>query len=145
MTAIYVTKGQLTNGGISADRVADAQAYLTHDYNGDPRNMQQYLDAPLREAVVLLRWRLESNGLDWSVEAICNRELTDAELKQLGDEVSGQNSDGLGEGFEQQPFAEGEREDDGYYDDNDEWVEEDDFVMVSFDWQTNDHVFTRIV
>ena len=34
------------------------------------------------------------------------RELTEQELEKLSDWISGQNSDGLGEGFEQQDFAE---------------------------------------
>ena len=55
-----------------------------------------------------------------------------------------QNSDGLGEGFEQQSFASYEIEDDyncGY--DEDEYIEPE-YVMASFDWETNDYEFTLV-
>jgi len=59
-------------------------------------------------------------------------------LDKISDWVSGQNSDGLGEGFEQQPFAETE---DDYYDDEDYDRE---YHMSSFDWKTNKYKFKRI-
>lgn len=145
MTAIYETRGQLTNGGIEPENVAKAQAYLTNDHNGKPLNMQQYLD-PSLEAVILLRWFLDGNGLDYRVEAICSRELNDDELKALASEISGQNSDGLGEGFEQQDFAWNEEghDCDSDCDECDGYGCEDGGVMVSFDWKTNDSTLTRI-
>jgi hypothetical protein len=57
---------------------------------------------------------------------VTHRPLTDEESKQISEWISGQNSDGLGEGFEQQSFAEIEGDD-----------ENDDWAMASFDWQTN--------
>ncbi len=149
MTAIYETRGTLT-GTIERENVATAQAYLTHDHDGAPMNMQQYLDPPLKELVVMLRWELNSNGHDYRVEAITTRDLTTDELKQLSSEVSGQNSDGLGESFEQQAFAE-EAEDgecgdcencyNGYTCD----AGDEDYGMISFDWKTNDLAWTKIV
>lgn len=127
MTAIYHTKGTLT-GTIDQDNVPAAQDYLTRD------DMTQYVapNAGLDGVLVRIEWNLHSDGYNYHVEAVCDRELSDAELKQLSDEVSGQNSDGLGEGFEQQEFAEIEPDD------------EDDWSMISFDWETNKNEFTRV-
>jgi hypothetical protein len=131
MTAIYRTKGVLT-GTIESENVAAAQDYLTND------DMTQYLDQPLRDAVALVRWNLNSDGHTYYVEAICHRELNDDELKELAEWTSGQNSDGLGEGFEQQDFAWV----DDSYDDDDEY---ESGSMVSFDWKTNDSTYERVV
>lgn len=140
MTAIYITKGTLTNA-IPEEGIREAQAYLTED------DMTQYIDPPLSDAMVRVQWKLESDGYHWSVEAITNRELTEAELKELSQWVSGQNSDGLGEGFEQQDFAWSTDTDDcgdceGC---NEGWSCEDDGgAMCSFDWKTNDCAFERV-
>jgi hypothetical protein len=134
MTAIYRTTGTLT-GTIEADNVGLAQDYLRQD------NMAQYLDEPLRSAVVRLEWNLHNDGHNYHVEAICNRELTEDELSDLSDEVSGQNSDGLGEGFEQQDFAEITTEDANYFDDDETDAE---YSMISFDWKTNKLPWTRV-
>lgn len=160
----YRTTGHLT-GHIETENVAAAQHYLLF-YGDTPINMQQYLDPPLKGVVELLEWTLHADGYNYHVTAIANRELTDAELKQLSSEVSGQNSDGLGEGFEQQPFAElgGEEEvaceecsgNGDLFDDETEeyshcencdgngYFNEDNYGMISFDWQDNILTFERI-
>lgn len=170
---IYRTTGVLTST-IAPENVAAAQRYLTHDHEGEPINMEQYLDPPLKGLVESLEWRLDGDGHSWSVTAYVPRELTDDELKQLAGEVSGQNSDGLGESFEQQDFA--WDSDEGYeeecsdcegrgelesYDEDEErtgtwetcgscdgggYLEHDDSSgrMISFDWQTNDCKFERV-
>lgn len=157
MTAIYRSTGTLTHA-IPSDGIGQAQAYLARD------DMSKYLDPPLDEVVVRLEWTLHNDGFAYHVEAIAQRELTELELTHLAEEVSGQNSDGMGEGFEQQDFAwveQGEEEvachncdgsgldleeDDcatcdgaGYF------PEGDDGIMCSFDWRTNDSTFTRVV
>lgn len=143
--AIYETKGQLVRA-IPDDGVAEAQRYLTHDHEGNPNNMEQYLDPPLKGVVADLRWELAGNGLDYTVRATCERELTDDELKKLSEEVSGQNSDGLGEGFEQQDFAWVQEHDDSWdwLHDTDGETYEDEGRMCSFDWQTNELPWTRV-
>jgi hypothetical protein len=122
---IYRSTGTLT-GYIERESVSLAQAYLTDD------DMTQFLDDSIKESIERVQWYLDSNGHDYYVEAIAKRELTDDELRVLAEWVSGQNSDGLGESFEQQSWAEQEGED------------EDDWSMISFDWKTNDSKFTRI-
>lgn len=153
---IYRTTGHLVDS-ISREHVAEAQKYLQAD------EMAKYLDPPLEDVVTRLTWYLDSNGYDYYVEAICNRELTTEELKQLGSEVSGQNSDGLGEGFEQQEFAwsedpvededcsacDGTGTDDagmqcGECDGQGVIDGEEGGHMCSFDWETNDSVFVRV-
>ncbi len=128
---IYRSTGHLTHAIQDLKDVKLAQEYLMSD------PMAQYLDPPLNEVVVRLQWHLDSDGYNYYIEAICNRELTDDELKQLASEVSGQNSDGLGEGFEQQDFA-------TVYGDADRWGDAEYVGMCSFDWETNDSTFVRV-
>ena len=59
------------------------------------------------------------------------RLLNQDELDFVSSWITGQNSDGLGEGFEQQEFAWMP------YDDDDDYY--DDGEMASFDWQTNNY------
>ncbi len=143
---VYETSGHLT-GIIESENFIAAQAYLTYDHTGKPLNMEQYLDQPLRDAVEMLEWQLDGNGCDYKVRAITKRALTHDELDKLSSEVSGQNSDGLGEGFEQQAFAErhdgecGECSGCEYGD----GCEDDDYAgMISFDWQTNKLPWTKV-
>ena len=76
-----------------------AQAYLTDD------DMTQYVPEELKGVITKAEWTLddESSG---HVSIQTTRDLTDAEKKSLQSWIDGQNSDGLGEGFEQQQFAE---------------------------------------
>ena len=108
--------------------------------------MTKYLnnDVPksLTGVISSIKWNLtdiDSGNITFKA----NRELTNEELDWVSNWVSGQNSDGLGEGFEQQDFAnynvgEYDRYSDYYDDSEEEWV------MASFDWQTNDYKFERI-
>lgn len=125
---IYQTKGQLT-GVIESENLAVAQAYLSDD------DMAKYVDEDLQGALERIEWRLGSDGYHYRVEAVAKRELTDAEQGKLSEWVSGQNSDGLGEGFEQQPFAETAAD----YED-----EEDEVGMISFDWRDNEYPWERV-
>lgn len=125
---IYKSTGTLT-GYVNDVRLA--QEYLTDD------DMTQYLEGSLAEAVEHVEWQLAGDGHKYSVVAITKRELSDDELKELASWTSGQNSDGLGEGFEQQDFA--------WNVEYNRWGDPvDDGEMVSFDWQTNDSTFERV-
>ena len=161
---IYKTKGVLT-GTIVPENVATADAYLReHD-------MTQFLDVSIAKPIEHIEWKLEADGHNWNVTAFTKRELNDDELRVLREWVSGQNSDGLGESFEQQDFAWEENDDadeecgecygNGWVreldDDGDDvqvdcsscdgdgyFQRDDDGRMISFDWETNDCAFVRI-
>ena len=113
---IYTTSGTLTN---PVNDLGLAQQYLSES------DMTQYIDDRLTGVVLDIRWELTSVA-SWKVTVVAQRELTDDEEAAISSWISGQNSDGLGEGFEQQAFAEEDDEDDEYS-----------VVMSSFDWQTN--------
>ena len=116
----YITEGTLTHP--VSDYTA-ARDYLRSD------DMTKYVDKDLAEIVHDISWDLTDDD-SWKVVIITVRELTAEESKALSAWICGQNSDGLGEGFEQQPFAEHSLDCD--YDDDD-----DRFTMSSFDWETN--------
>lgn len=95
------------------------------EYLNEP--METYLDPPLISVVHTIRWDLK-NEAEWFVDVVTNRRLTDEESAAVSEWISGQNSDGLGEGFEQQDFAEHFDEDSDH---------DDDDTMSSFDWRIN--------
>jgi hypothetical protein len=165
---VYRTTGKLTQT-IERDNVGEAQAYLhQHDMTGYVSD-----NASLEGLLEFVEWNLDGNGRDYSITVVANRELNDDELKRLSSECSGQNSDGLGESFEQQDFAwieDGEEEVDCHNCDGtgrapyaSPAVDEDDDAddcptcdgvgyfeasdngsMASFDWKTNELPWTRI-
>ena len=127
MKFIYQTRFFLT------DTVKDFEAareYLIKD------DMTKYLlnDDRGCNKVVSVKWILEtsSSGI---IEVQTNQELTEIEKRCISSWISGQNSDGLGEGFEQQDFANYFI---GEWDDYDDYYDED-WTMASFDWETNDY------
>ena len=73
------------------------------------------------------------------VQVVTTRDLTDDESKRISSWVRGQNSDGLGEGFEQQWFSEGKFDPLDFGDDSYE-----DYEVASFDWGTNAYPLMRI-
>lgn len=129
MTTTYRTEGRLTNPVTDLEA---ARAYLNIE-----GGMAQYLcwadQIDLKEAVHSVTWDLAADS-HWFVVVVANQDLDADQLTRLSQWISGQNSDGLGEGFEQQPFAEPEPEYDRYgnLEDDDE-----DYRMASFDWETN--------
>lgn len=89
----------------------EARKYLDED------NMVNYLPDKLSEKVILIQYDLITNNRGF-INIISNSPLTQEELIELKNELDGQNSDGLGEGFSQQEFAElssGEEDDDYNY------------------------------
>lgn len=133
-----------------------AQGYLTED------DMTEYLKedlddsctyfklpmAHLKDKVKHIEWHLVTEDEGY-IELIATEEIPQAELDQISEWVSGQCSDGLGEGFEQQDFANYEAGNHdswgGDYEDED-WDaddENDGWTMCSFDWKTNKYIFSR--
>ena len=126
MTTTYRATGKLTIP------VSDLNA--AREYLDEP--MVDYIDQALVGVVHTIKWDLADEDT-WTVEAVTNRHLTVEESTALSEWISGQNSDGLGEGFEQQVFA-------GHWSEDDDEDDASD-CMSSFDWQTNDYhlVITR--
>lgn len=121
----------------------DARAYLEED------NMLNYFDnEQIKRKLRSIEWHLIDEGSGY-VEVIANTELSDNELEEISAYISGQNSDGLGEGFEQQDFASYDAAlIDEYGNENNSLVWDDDYeedwVMASFDWQNNDYALELV-
>ena len=116
-----------------------AQEYLKED------DMTVYLkeDSRLKSVsqfVEKIEWILKDESSGY-IDLTTNKELTTEQLAIISDWVSGQNSDGLGEGFEQQDFACYEDEGLTGYEGSD-WDNET--IMASFDWQTNQYIFGAV-
>lgn len=144
--ARYVTEFHLTH---PVNDLSAAREYLQAD------NMTEYLIDDLDylkltrlqpSDIVNIQWDLqdEQYGLIYLDTAI---DLTDDELAKISDWVSGQNNDGLGEGFEQQDFASGEDFEEYEYEDEDGDIQtdyEEVSTMASFDWETNNYTFEKV-
>ena len=105
-----------------ADRIQEKlEIYLDQD----TQSMAKYFDKPGKEKLLLADWHLEcvDNKLYGKVDVRLKEPMTLEETKHLKDWILGQNSDGLGEGFEQQ----GIRTEDG-------------LLYVSF-WNSRDDYF----
>lgn len=121
----------------------EAQAYLEED------NMLYYFDnEEIKRKLQSMTWHLVDCGSGY-IEVIANEELSENELEEISEYIKGQNSDGIGEGFEQQDFASydaallndrGEIDDSLLYDDD----YEEDWVMASFDWNSNYYVLELV-
>lgn len=110
-----------------------AQNYLQEDNMEKYFHMDSRITGNLRLAVDKIKWNLVDDDAGY-IEVIANRELTDDEKKSVSDWIRGQNSDGLGEGFEQQDFACYPDPDLDYG--SDEYYDED-WLTASFDWKHN--------
>lgn len=137
---IYRTYFKLTNYVIDFE---EARKYLIED------NMKQYLQNDSRcstdtySKILSIEWILKDKNSGY-IELKTTEELSTEELDKLSDWVRGQNSDGIGESFEQQDFACYVSEDfdtEGYYDED---YDENDYITASFDWQTNEYKFELI-
>lgn len=132
----YYTNFMLSH---SVNDFEKAKQYLIED------NMTNYLKTDMslpksaRDKVELIEWQLikENQG---QIEVKTNEYLTDEESSAISEWISGQCSDGLGEGFEQQDFAnymEGDEYNPYFVEEEAVEFEEHDYVMASFDWRTN--------
>ena len=68
-------------------------------------NMADYLDPPLSNKVFSMEWDIAAIGRSAYGKITCEllEPLAREEQEELADWILGQNSDGLGEGFEQRP------------------------------------------
>jgi len=122
--------------------INDAQEYLSEDdmtkYLKDDNRISQ----STRNSVTNIAWILQDEQSGY-IELETTVELSDLELMSISNWVSGQNSDGLGEGFEQQGFA-NYQIDDGWGNGDEYDADSDIWIMASFDWRTNDYKFELV-
>lgn len=139
----YETLFQLTDPVIDYEAARDylkekdmAEYLKDHIQYLSDRKGSQISD--FHDAISDIQWDLDMETAG-RITLTANRELTGQELSVVSEWVSGQNSDGLGEGFEQQPFA-------CYTDPDFDWDDDEDTepTMASFDWETNSYQFTDI-
>ena len=102
---------------VNEDEIWGAAEYLARE------NMARYYDGKARDHIESIRWRLVSFD-DGYVETVTTQALTDDELDELWSFIEGQNSDGLGEGFEQNFSSTFFNEE----------SEEEDSLMCRFQW-----------
>lgn len=106
MILLYKTDFKLS-ASIKEKDFESAFDYLVED------EMANYVDDEVKTSLISMRYVLTQ--LDrGTVFIVAKRELTEKELAILKQEIEGQNSDGLGEGFCSQDFAEHET-DNGEY------------------------------
>lgn len=123
--------------------VSAAQEYLSKD------DMTKYLKSDSRindstkEKISKITWILRDDQYGY-IELETTDEMLDLELSNISNWVSGQNSDGMGEGFEQQDFANYQLENGWGYDEDEYDDYNEDWVMASFDWRTNDYKFELV-
>lgn len=150
-TYTYSTPFEFTNPLPDDKAFHDARRYLDSSNvpTKDCPSMSYFLRESVPEAERLglnVAWRLGSPE-GGSIEVESPEELDAETLSKISMWISGQNSDGLGEGFEQQDFAiidDGDDrswDDDEDYDPYDPWSD-DGTECVSFDWQDNDYMLT---
>ncbi len=147
-TITYVTVFRLAievpvndaNTYLQEDNMVD---YLKDSVNDDKNNTIKSSD------LVSITWAVANDGHysdHGTIALVTTREFTEKELDFVSEYVKGQNSDGLGECFEQHFEYEETSNIDNYEDDEDEYgdgIGNDTFEMASFDWQTNDYKFKR--
>lgn len=126
------------------------------DYKGAQEYLQQYNMGDylvsnisqdgrgFEDIIFSAKWYLNKPKYDETdsgyIEVITTKELNKEQKKYVSEWIKGQNSDGIGECFEQQDWSGDERNDmfvDDYYD-------EDEYDMCSFDWRTNNYELTLI-
>ena len=143
----YITTFNLSNS-VANSKMGEANQYLQED------NMTKYLIADLKyykhdkseiDKIIDIEWRLDSPNRG-RIVLMSSFDLSEDTLAKVSEWVKGQNSDGLGEGFEQQDWGEiepmygcpiGDEEEDEYIDDY-SYQE-----MYSFDWYTNNYIFAK--
>lgn len=119
--------------------ILDANVYLHEEdmtiYLKDDNSISE----DVRNAVEKIEWTLKDESSGY-IELKTIRELSDTELKSISEFVSDQTSDGIGEGFESQSFAQYEDEGlDGY--EGSDW--DDEIITASFEWP-NEFIFEKV-
>lgn len=113
-----------------------ARNYLDQPYYTDLLKDDKRVIGVEPEDISHVKWILEHEDSGY-VEIATTRELTDEELGYMSKWVRAQNADGIGECFEQQDFAE-------VYEESDDFYEESEPIMASFDWDKNPYTFYKV-
>lgn len=135
----YETRFELNHPVIDIDA---ARAYLAYD------NMTYYLlDQDFlcghKNDILHIEWILQTAN-EGVIRLTTKTELEETLLRQISDWIRGQNSDGLGEGFEQQDFACYDLEVEQGWESEDDEYREPDYVCAGFDWEENDYELKKI-
>lgn len=109
----------------------EASRYLTEDDMTVYLKEDDRIPVEVRNAVCKIEWELTDTNCG-TINLITTRKMNEEELKYISDYVSGQNSDGLGEGFEQQDFAE-EFDEEAFNDAHDDFQSEYDEYVDEFE------------
>ena len=132
-TIVYSTDFYLTNPVIDFDA---ADEFLHEDDMTKYLKLDLSLSAGARDKVTSIEWQMTTEDKG-KIIVVANSHLSESESKEISEWISGQNSDGLGESFEQRDFA--CYRDRDYYDNwDDDWYD-DEYIVASFDWETNDY------
>lgn len=118
------------NAALDYLQANDMTQYLNNDLNYLGLS---HLEGKIKE----IKWVLEDEQTGYIV-LYTTEPLAQEDLDKISEWISGQCSDGLGEGFEQQDFASGEDFEEYEDEDGDTQYEEVN-TMASFDWETNDY------
>jgi len=104
----YLVEGDPSLLADHEDEIRDA----LRDELPDGENMADYLDGFLKQKVASMEWGVTKvrGTLYGSISCELRAPLTEGEQAELIDWISGQSSDGLGEGFEQRPVETGDGE-----------------------------------
>lgn len=135
LNLLYTTHFQLL---APVDDFGAAYEYLKEDDMTEYLHSDSDISQSAKDKVDKIEWVLkdEQSG---RIEVKTNDYLSDSESQEISDWVSGQCSDGLGEGFGQQSFAcyrVGGYE--GFGGEYDEYYE-DEYVTAEFDWRANSY------
>lgn len=146
----YRTYFNLTN---RVNDLWEAQDFLKEDDMTDYLKKDNNIAETIKNKISKIEWILKDKR-SGHIDLTTTEEMSDIELNVISKWVSGQNSDGLGESFEQQDFAnycyadtqEFEDKYSRYGNDYDEEYDEafDTYITASFDWETNDYIFEFI-
>jgi hypothetical protein len=163
--ATYVTHFNLVYPVIDYEAARDYLSKDKIDNVSTTELMTQVLKEHMSfgEKIDMIEWVLQTEERGYIILET-NASLSKEELAQVSRWVQGQNSDGLGEGFEQQEFAcyyynestgesvsesaiDMDESDllDGLDDQELEYYDREayyTYIMASFDWMTNDYTFT---
>ena len=100
----YSDEGNEYDGHTALNYQDEIEARFASYTEGDEDMATYFRDTPLKQKIESMKWGFESvnNTLCGVVDVTLNSDITPEEDEEIKDYITGQNSDGLGEGFEQQ-------------------------------------------